>query len=258
MRAARCCNGQIASAGSLNALSGIQDKVVEVLDPIELVALHRLEQTDVLVHDVPSDEGRRLKELVAAGHFAADFGLVLDLIVLGQDARSDAATSVLSPLTFAHSSTLSPPKSTGLAFARSVSRISRSSRFLNQASSAYVSRVAGDERRTVLLVVAMLADDDGLERAIARRLLALRPEVDGLERTAQVSRTSPHELLGEVADDEAIVAGAEDVPKQSEMHVERAAVLCGISRLIILVYAARGDRPPRATCDKHFKRTTAF
>ena len=92
VRAVRCCDGQIASTGSLDALSRVQDKVVKVLDPIELVALGRLEQADVLVHDVPSDKGRRLEELVAAGHFAADFRLVLDLIVLGQDARSDAVT----------------------------------------------------------------------------------------------------------------------------------------------------------------------
>ena len=101
----------------------------------------------------------------------------------------------------------------------------------------------------MVLVVAMFADDDGLERAIARRLLAFRAEVDGLEWTAQVSRTSPHELLGEVADDEAVVARAKDGSEQRKVHVERAAVLCRVSRRDMIVYGARDSWPPRATCN---------
>ena len=124
-----------------DALSGIENKVVKVVDAIELVALHGLEQAGVLVQDVSDDEWRRLEELAAARHLAANFCLVLDLEVLGQDARFDAALSGAVSIYATHSSTLSPPKSSGFAFARSVNRISRSSRFLNHASSAHVRRI---------------------------------------------------------------------------------------------------------------------
>ena len=101
-------------------------------------------------------------------------------------------------------------------------------------------------RRTVILVVAMLADDHRLERAIARRPLALRAEVDGLEWPSDMSRASPRQLLGEVADDQAVVARLEDIAQQREMHVERASVLSeSASRFWVIEIAQDAERRTR-------------